>query len=112
MKLKMILILLIVALLCTSIVSAGFFDWVTGKAVSLKSLFSKNAVNANNAALQAKQPSAVSPVEVSKTKISPTEFDSTPAAYSGDQLLVHVENRLRQMENNLKMTDERMGARA
>ncbi|MFA5888527.1 MAG: hypothetical protein WC852_07500 [Candidatus Nanoarchaeia archaeon] len=106
MKAKTVLIVLIVALLCTSIASAGFTEWVTGKAISLKSIFSKKAVtNSEITNTGVKTEITNSGVKAAAAnKVSPAEFDSTPVKFSGDQLLTHVDNRLRQMENSLGLT--------
>lgn len=109
MKAKLVLVLILVALLCASVASAGFFDWVTGKAITLKSLFKKSpatntavppadkAVAANNAA----------PAADKKVQNAPAEFDSSPVKFSGDVLLTHIDNRLRQMENSLKLVEKK-----
>ena len=103
MKAKTVLIILIVALLCTSIASAGFTEWVTGKAISLKSFFQKStaktaevkAVAGNNAA----------------TQVSPTEFDSNVKANElamlpDNAFWVHIENRLMQADNWITQFDK------
>ncbi|HII15371.1 MAG TPA: hypothetical protein HA362_03580 [Nanoarchaeota archaeon] len=96
MKAKTLIVLVIVALLCTSIASAGFVDWITGK-VSLN--FLKRAKTD-----AAKAPAAVSTKEVSPAaadKVQPVEWDTSVKAYKGDALLVHTENTLRQLEATL-----------
>lgn len=118
MKAKLVLILLVVALLCTSIASAGFTEWVTGKAVSLKSLFSRNTatkaeitntgITNNNAA---NLPAAGKNTAAKATKVSPTEFDSNIKANElamlpDNAFWVHVENRLMQADNWITQFDK------
>ncbi|MDI6722431.1 MAG: hypothetical protein QMD97_02635 [Candidatus Aenigmarchaeota archaeon] len=105
MKAKIVFIVLIVALLCTSIVSAGFSDWLTGKAVSLKSLFGKKAVSPQPAA--AKSPVAVT---VSSAEWSKGVKADQLAGLPDSAFWVHVENRLMQAENWMKQFDN--GVRA
>lgn len=112
MKAKTIVILIVVALLCTSVASAGFFEWVTGNAFSLKNIIQPKAaaskaevtktVADNNAAARA------SPAgKNAATKVSPTEFDSKAVEESSDPAFwVHVENALMQSENWMNQFDK------
>lgn len=114
MKAKTVLIVLIVALLCTSIASAGFTDWVTGKAISLRSLFSKNTatkaeitnsgITNNNAA---NLPAAGKNTAAKISDNSPAEWDTSVKAYKGDALLVHTENILRQFKATLNLVEKK-----
>ena len=103
MKAKTLIVLLIVALLCTSIASAGFFDWLTGK-VSLNFLKRAKTTDATKA------PAAVSPKEASPVavdKVSSVEWGTSVKDSRGDSLLVHTENTLRQLEATLGLVERK-----
>lgn len=105
MKIKALIVLVIVALLCTSIVSAGFSDWVTGKAVSLKNMLTKKTpVTADKTVVTAdKTPKAI-------TNNAKAELDKTPAQIASlpdNAFWVHWENNINQFDSLLKQIEQK-----
>jgi len=97
MKLKTIAILLLVGLLCSAVVSAGFMDWVTGK-ISLANIFKKKP-----AVQPIPSTPAVVPEKRQLTPEAPSKGKVSERHLSGDELLTYL-------ENTLKLEDARLGA--
>lgn len=115
LKAKTIVILIVVALLCTSVASAGFFDWITGQAFSLRNVFQKSAVSkaeVTNTVADNNAAARVSPV--GKNTASRSSVNEFSQAVKADELAglpdnafwVHIENRLMQADNWIAQFDQ------